>query len=116
MAVDQSLPSQIAALLLKWPGHVDSVHLEGAGTAKTVTIPANAVAVVFSPYPKSSDFLVNTVGGTAARPGADVTNGSASTPNPTGLRDLTPGGTFSIIAGATTVDVGLIWTRAPRTV
>jgi hypothetical protein len=93
---------------------VDNVHLEAAGAAKTVTIPANAIAVVFSPCPKSSDFLVNTVGGTAVRPSADVTDGTASLPNPTGLRDLIPGGTFSIIAGPAAVDVGLIWTRAPR--
>jgi hypothetical protein len=113
MAVDQSLPSQIAALLLRWPGHVDSVHLEGGGAAKTVTVPPNAIAVIFSPYPKSADFLTNKMA-TATRPTADVVNGTASWPNPTGLRDLSAGETFSMIAGDTTVDVALFWTKAPR--
>lgn len=115
MAVDQSLHPQVAAFILKWPSHVDNVHLEGDGAAKTVTIPSNAVALIFSPYPKSADFLVNTVGGTAVRPSADVVNGGASLPNPTSLRNLTPGGTFSIIAGSATVDVALLWKRNPRT-
>jgi len=110
MAVSQALPEDIAKLLLGKPAHVDSVALTGAGGAVVYTIPAGCTQVLLSPYPLGANFLVNP-NGTAARPSGDVTDGSASIPNPLGFRGLTPGGTLSFVAGADNVDVAIIATR-----
>lgn len=114
MAVTQALPDDLGRNLLAKPAHLDNVALTGAGAAVAYTIPAGMTTCVFSPYPKSADFVVN-ANGTAVRPTTNVTNGSASFPNPMGLSGLTPGGTLSFIAGAADVNVTIIAYRGNRT-
>lgn len=108
MAVTQGLSRDLRRLFLPAPLHVDNRHLLAGGAAETVTVPLGAAFCVFSPLPKSADFLVRfepTAG--ASLPTADVTNGQASFPNPTSLA-VTPGGTFTIIPTAgTAVDVAM---------
>lgn len=105
MAVTQGLSKDMRRFIPGMPLHVDNVSLTGAGAAKTVTVPMGASFCVFSPYPKTADFLVCR-STTATRPVLDVTDGSASMANPTVLA-VTPGGTFSAIAGADNVNVTL---------
>lgn len=107
MAVSQAFPHDLSGLLLGKPAHVDNVTLTGSGAAVAYTLPAGCSAVVLSPYPKSADFLANP-NGTAARPSAGVTNGSASIPNPLGFRGLTPAGTLSFVAGTADVNVAIL--------
>lgn len=114
MAVTQAFPKDLRAAIPGLPAHVDNIALTGAGAAVSFTVPTGAVSVIFSPYPKSADFGVNTVGGTAARPSATVTNGSATFFNPVGLEGLTPAGALSFVAGTADVNVGLIWGRGDR--
>lgn len=110
MSVTQAFPQDLASLIPTKPGHVDNVTLTGAGAAVAYTIPAGCSTVLLSPYPLGTNFLVNP-NGTAARPTANVTDGSASIPNPIGLRGLTPGGTLSFVAGADTVHVAILAAR-----
>lgn len=89
------LPDSFA---LAAPQYIDARVL-AANTAETVTVPTGRNIVVFS---GTADFYVRYNGGAAAVPAADVTDGNGSELNPT-VRSVTPGGTFSIIAPATTV-------------
>lgn len=107
MAVSQAFPEDLVRLLLPKSAHNDNVALAGAGAAVAYTIPAGCTMVALSPYPAGTNFLVNP-NGTAARPSGNVTNGSASIPNPLGFRGLTPGGTLSFVAGADNVDVTIL--------
>lgn len=91
-------PDGYQTFLRSAPGYIDARSL-AATTNETVTIPTGATKVIFS---ANGDFYVNPNSGTAAVPG-DVTDGSASEMNPAGYADLTPGGTFGIIAPAATV-------------
>jgi hypothetical protein len=65
-----------------------------AGVAETVTVPTGAKVVVFS---GNNDFYVNFSGGTAAVPGADVSDGTAAELNPS-VRYVYTQGTFSVIS------------------
>lgn len=112
MAVTQAYPSELRGLLLEKPAHVDNVALTGSGAAVAYTIPAGCVAVVLSPYPKSADFLANP-NSTAARPSGNVTDGTASIPNPLGFRGLSPAGTLSLVAGTADVQVAILAYREP---
>lgn len=110
MSVTQALSSDLTALLTTKPAHVDNVTLTGAGAAVAYTIPANMTSCLLSPYPLGTNFLVNP-NGTAARPTGNVTDGTASIPNPIGLRGLTPGEVLSFVAGADNVNVAIIAAR-----
>ena len=70
-----------------------------ANVAESDTVPANATRVIFSTIPNGIDFFAKiTDGGTsAAVNSADVTNGSASEPNPA-VRSVTPGKIISVIS------------------
>jgi len=110
MAVTQALSDDLVELVLSKPGHRDNVALTGSGAAVAYTIPALCTTVALSPYPKSADFLGNPTG-TAARPAGNVTDGTASIPNPFGFRGLTPGGTLSFVAGTADVNVCILCYR-----
>lgn len=68
-----------------------------AGTAKSITVPANTGTVIFSAT-AGADFYVK-YNGTATVPSSDVTDGSAPDINPT-IRTLLPGDTISVISSA----------------
>lgn len=74
-----------------------------AGVAESVTVPAGASYAFFA---GTADFYVR-IGGTAAVPAADVTDGTAPTLNPT-ARAVTPGDTLSIVSAATCI-VTISW-------
>jgi hypothetical protein len=71
-------------------------YLMAAGVARSATVPAGATRVKFSVVPQGTDFYVNDHG-TAAVNAGDVSNGSASEPNP-GVRTCAPGSTISLIS------------------
>jgi hypothetical protein len=79
--------------------YVDNIVL--AGVAKTVTVPPNAARVIFGTT--ATPFYLR-VGGTAAAPGADVTDGTGSAINPSD-RLVTGGSTFSLFAAAAIVSL-----------
>ena len=74
----------------KW---VDAKVL-AAGVAETITVPAAAKIVVFS---ADKNFYVNSCGGTAAVPAADVADGSAAELNPS-VRYVYGQGTMSVVS------------------
>lgn len=70
------------------------------GASQAVTVPTYATIVSFS---STGNFYVKwTAGGTAAIPGANVTDGTASELNPT-TRDLNGLASFAIIGAASVV-------------
>lgn len=81
-----------------------------SGAAKTVTVPAGAGRVIFSPA-AGADFWVRSDGQAATIPAVDTTDGTASFPNPV-ERDVSNIATFSVIA-ASGVKLGLAWYIAP---
>jgi hypothetical protein len=83
-----------AAIGLVVPGYVDNLVLT-AGVAKTYTIPTGAKVLNFS---ANADFYVDFLGGTAAVPTADVTDGSGVVLNPGMRSGLTAADTISIIS------------------
>jgi hypothetical protein len=78
-----------------------------ANTAKTVTVPTGYSVANFASA--ACSFWVR-VGGAAAVPAADVTNGSGSALNPD-RRRFVAGSTFSIVSG-TTCTVSMEWYNA----
>jgi len=100
MAVTQGLTRDLRRLIPPRPLHIDNCHLAAGGPAKTVTVPPGASFCFFSTTPSAVagyEFLARFGGGTATLPVGDVTDGSASFPNPDRLA-VTPGETFSLIA------------------
>ena len=79
----------------KW---VDAKVL-AAGVAESITVPTDAKMVIFS---ANNDFYINSSGGTAATPSADVSDGSASELNPS-VRYVYGQGTISIISPYTRI-------------
>jgi hypothetical protein len=82
---------------LRSSDHIDHRVL-AAGVAESHTVPTGAKYVVFS---GTDDFYVN-IGGTAAVPSGDVTDGSGSMINP-GLRSIEGKTTISLISAAANV-------------
>jgi hypothetical protein len=80
----------------------------GDGTAKTVTVPAGAVRMLFS---ATGDFYVRCDGSAATIPAATVTNGTASFLNPV-EREVNELASFSIIMAAGVI-VTIAWYKAP---
>lgn len=110
MPVSQGLTREIRRQTPPMPLYVDNLALTGSGAAETVTVPAGATHCLFSPYPKTADFLVCR-SGTAARPSGDVTDGTASLPNPL-ILGVSAGTTFSIVAGTADVSVAIAFYNA----
>jgi len=79
--------------------YVDNIVL--AGVAKTVTVPAGASRVIFGTT--ATPFFLR-VGGTAAAPVGDLTNGTGSAINPSD-RLVVGGSTFSLFAAAATISL-----------
>ncbi len=79
-----------------------------ANTAESFTVPAGAAVVVFS---SNGDFYAK-VGGTAAVPAADVTDGTGSELNPT-VRGCTPGSSISVISPYATVVTAAFYAKTP---
>lgn len=80
-----------------------------AGVAETVTVPAGATSVIVS----GDATMWARIGGTAAVPTGDVTDGTGSVCLQTwAYRACTPGGTISVVAGAT-AHVSFEWFLAP---
>ena len=69
-----------------------------AGVAETVTVPANCDFIIFG----SNAIFYLRYGGTAAIPGADVTDGTGVEVQPA-ARMVVPAATFSLIAPANTI-------------
>lgn len=82
------LPRSVDALFALPQSDVNAAVL-AANTAETITIPSGATHVSFS---ANTDFYMK-FNGTAAVPGADVSDGSASELNPTVRRLLLGDGT-----------------------
>jgi hypothetical protein len=78
------------------PTYIDARKL-AAGAAETVTKPAGATIVVFKPKFEDTIFYVRWDGSVAAEPGGDVSDGSASEPNPY-VRAIPGIDTFSIVS------------------
>ncbi len=85
------------AIFIPYATYVDARVL-AAGVAETHTVPAGANKVIFS---ATADFYVK-VGGTAAVPSADVTDGSGSMLNPQ-VRSIWGATTIGIIAPTTCI-------------
>jgi len=77
------------------PTYVDARVL-GASTAETFTVPAGYYFAVFSGNVAVGDYYTK-IGGTAAVPAADISDGSASFPN-IGYCRVTPGQVISVIS------------------
>jgi hypothetical protein len=71
-------------------------YIMAAGVARSATVPAEATIVKFSTVPRGAEFLMNDRG-TATINAGDITNGSASEPNPA-IRTCIPGSTLSLIS------------------
>lgn len=109
MAVTQSTHRRVEELAPAMPSYVDSYSFAAAGAAQAIAVPPGAVLAIFSPVPRDGDFFVRADGGTAAAPGASVTNGTASFPNPSVL-SVTPGSTFSMIGNsAAEIDIAIAY-------
>ena len=91
--------SGYVSYLRSYPTYIDARVL-AATTNEEVTIPSGATKVIFS---ANADFYCNPNSGTAAIPAADVTDGTGSEINPIGYSNLTPGGSFGLIAPAATI-------------
>jgi hypothetical protein len=76
-------------------------HLLAANTAESDTVPADATRVMFTVVPSGTDFWakISDAGTAAAINAGDVTNGSASEPNPA-IRTVVPGQTISMISAS----------------
>lgn len=92
--IPPDVPARYASNIRPAPSYIDARVL-AANTAETHTMPSNTRFVLFS---ADCNFYVNAIGGTAAVPAADVTNGSASELNPAAYYWTTPPTTISIIA------------------
>ena len=78
------------------PSTVVNAYVLTPGVVDTVTVPTGMRVVSFA---TTGNFFANFNGATAAVPTVDITNGTASTLNPT-VRRVVPGQTISIIAPA----------------
>ena len=85
----------VASDIISLSDTVDA-RILGVATAETHTVPTGATVVLFS---STGDFWVDFSGATAAIPAADVTDGSSPELNPV-AREVTSGGTFSMISAA----------------
>lgn len=96
---------RFASALRPPPSYVD-VRVLAANTNEDHTVPADGAYVIFSA--DCAEFYVKR-GGTAAVPGADVTNGSGSELNPAGyyVADISGGANAGSSVAATTT-LGLI--------
>lgn len=81
-----------------------------ANVAETVTVPAGAGVCLLGVTPSSANVWVRS-SGTASVPAADVSDGTASFPNP-GIFAVAPADTFSVCADATAV-LGIAFFAAP---
>lgn len=91
----QAIKRDLYADAIHLPRYVDARVLT-ASNAETVTIPSDADFVVFSGNIALADYYVR-IGGTAAVPGADITDGTGSFANP-GYAIVERGGTFSVVS------------------
>lgn len=85
------------------PTYIDARLLATAGTAETVTVPTGAAIVIFTPLYEDTVFFARYDGTAASSPSGDVSDGTASEPNPL-MRDVRNVETFSLVspqAGAT---------------
>ncbi|MFL6601827.1 MAG: hypothetical protein ACJ8R9_10895 [Steroidobacteraceae bacterium] len=99
--IESSVANSAAAW--EWSDYVDSIV--ATGSSQAVTVPANATRVAFA---ATGNFYVKfSNGGTAAIPGASVTDGTASILNPTSRR-LAGLTSFAVIAAAGVV-INLSW-------
>jgi len=89
---------------LETPVYVNDYVLT-AGTAKTVSVPANARYAFIS---ANGDIWANFSGGTAAIPVADITDGSGSELNPTVRYMHAALSSFSLISAANAL-VSIAW-------
>ncbi len=80
--------------------HINS-HVLAANTAESGTVPAGATRVMFSVVPSGTDFWAKIADTETAAVinAADVTNGSASEPNPA-VRTVVPGQVISMISAS----------------
>lgn len=80
--------------------HINS-HILSANTPESDTVPAGATRVMFSVVPSGTDFWtkITSAETAAAINAADVTDGSASEPNPA-VRTVLPGQTISMISAS----------------
>ena len=78
--------------------HINS-HVLSANIAESDVVPTGATRVIFSVVPSGTDFFVKIATSETAATinAADVTNGSASEPNPA-IRTVVPGQYISMIA------------------
>lgn len=110
MAVTNPFPKALMAQIPGGSVHVNDYVL-AANVAKTVTVPAAGGACIVSVDPPTQTVWARFDGSAAAVPGADITDGTGSFPNP-GLFAVRPGQTFSIIADAICT-VGVAFYKAP---
>lgn len=97
-----SAPSQIVATTPKFPRYVNAMVL-AAGTAESYTPPAWSRFCIIT----ADGAFYARVGGTAAAPSTEVTNGTASFYVPSGMQvQLEGGAALSVIrAGSSTVNI-----------
>lgn len=76
-------------------------HVLAAGVAESDTVPSGATRVMFNVVPNGTDFWVKITdaGTVAAINTTDITNGSASEPNPD-VRTVVAGQTVSMISAS----------------
>jgi hypothetical protein len=76
-------------------------HVLAANVAKSATVPVGAARVIFTVIPSGVDFYakITTAGTVAAINTTDITNGSASEPNPS-VRTVIAGQTISMISAS----------------
>lgn len=91
----QAIKRDLYADAIHLPRYVDARVL-AASTAETVTIPSDVDFIVFSGNVALADYYVK-IGGTAAVPSGDVTDGSSAFANP-GYAIVERGGSFSVIS------------------
>jgi hypothetical protein len=82
------------------PATYTNDYVLSASTPVTVTIPTGANLALFS---ATGSFYVNWIGGTAAVPGANVTDGTGVELSPTNFRNVTGLSTISIISPSSIV-------------
>lgn len=98
--IPPDVPARYASNIRPAPSYVDARVL-AANTAETHTMPSNTRFVLFAS--NCGAFYVNVLGGTAAVPAADVTDGSASELNPTAYYWTTPPTSISLISPTTCI-------------
>jgi hypothetical protein len=99
---------QVYGGALAAPTYIDARLLATAGTAETVTPPTGACIVVFVPVYEDTVYFVRWDGSAASVPSGDVSDGTASEPNPT-IRDIRNIATFSIVSPQANATISMLF-------